>query len=88
MADGNLSALLRIGNEDLSEGSGGGYQHLNPVSGELQAMIPLAGKAEMDRAVDVLKQLPRETVLVDCVGDSEEFGLIVYESALRDGGFA
>lgn len=52
MADGNLTALLRIGNEDLTQGSGGDYEHLNPVSGEAQATIPLAGKAEMDRAVE------------------------------------
>ncbi len=37
MADGNLTALLRIGNEDLTTGSGGAYQHHNPVSGAAQA---------------------------------------------------
>lgn len=52
MADGNLTALLRIGNEDSSTGSGGDYVHLNPVSGQPQGTIPLAGKAEMDRAVE------------------------------------
>lgn len=46
------SAMLRIGNEDLGEGSGGSYDHLNPVTGALQATVPLAGKAEMDRAVE------------------------------------
>lgn len=42
--------MLRIGNEDLSEGSGGWYQHLNPVTGVPQASIPLAGKAEIGHA--------------------------------------
>lgn len=46
------SAMLRIGNEDLSEGSGGSYEHLHPVEGHVQATIPLAGAAEMNRAVD------------------------------------
>lgn len=45
------SALLRIGFEDLAEGSGGTYDHHNPVTGLLQATIPLAGKAEIDLAV-------------------------------------
>ena len=45
------SAALRIGFEDLTEGSGGTYEHHNPVSGRLQATIPLAGKIEIDRAV-------------------------------------
>ena len=45
------SAALRIGFEDLTEGSGGTYEHHNPVSGRLQAIIPLAGKIEIDRAV-------------------------------------
>jgi aldehyde dehydrogenase (NAD+) len=43
--------MLRIGDEDLETGSGGTYEHRNPVSGEVQATIPLAGKAEVDRAV-------------------------------------
>lgn len=46
------SAMIRIGNEDLDTGSGGTYDHYNPVSGEIQATIPLAGKAEIDRAVE------------------------------------
>lgn len=46
------SAMLRIGHEDLSLSSGGTYEHLNPVTQQPQARIPLAGKAEMDRAID------------------------------------
>ncbi len=45
--------MLRIGHEDVSEGSGGTYEHLHPWTGEVQARIPLAGKAEMDRAVQM-----------------------------------
>lgn len=46
------SAQLRIGNQDFAAGSGGTYDHHNPVSGELQASVPLAGAAEMDQAVE------------------------------------
>ena len=46
------SAMLRIGNEDLDTGSGGTYDHRHPVTGEVQAAVPLAGKAEIDRAVE------------------------------------
>jgi aldehyde dehydrogenase (NAD+) len=46
------SALLRIGNDDYSEGSGGTYTHLNPVTGIAQATIPLAGAKEVDLAVE------------------------------------
>lgn len=42
---------LRIGNTDLEEGSGGTYQHLNPVTQDVQASFPLAGKKEIDEAV-------------------------------------
>jgi aldehyde dehydrogenase (NAD+) len=45
------TALLRIGNEDVATGSGGTYTHRHPLTGEAQAQIPLAGQAEMDRAV-------------------------------------
>ena len=49
---GAAQALLRIGNEDFATGSGGTYTHLNPVTGEAQAEIPLAGKREVDDAVE------------------------------------
>ncbi len=42
---------LHIGNQDIAEASGGVYEHLDPVSGAVQARIPLAGAAEMERAV-------------------------------------
>ncbi|KDA01740.1 aldehyde dehydrogenase family protein [Hyphomonas oceanitis] len=41
-----------IGHKGLSSGSGGTHAHLNPVTGEKQADIPLAGKAEVDQAVE------------------------------------
>jgi len=47
--------MLRIGATDVSQGSGGTYTHCNPVTGAPQADIPLAGKAEMDAAVDRAK---------------------------------
>ncbi|MET0250075.1 MAG: aldehyde dehydrogenase family protein [Sphingobium sp.] len=46
------SSFLRIGDEALSTGSGGRFAHHHPVTGELQAHVPLAGAAEIDRAVE------------------------------------
>ena len=48
--------LLRIGNRDLATGSGGVHHHINPVSGEVQAQIPLAGAAEVDMAVEAAEK--------------------------------
>jgi aldehyde dehydrogenase (NAD+) len=45
------SVYLHVGHETLSVGSGGVYEHRNPVTGEPQAKIPLAGAAEVERAV-------------------------------------
>lgn len=42
---------LRIGHRDLAQGSGGIHDHISPVSGAVQAAIPLAGGAEVDMAV-------------------------------------
>ena len=42
---------LRVGHDSLKEGSGGTHEHVNPVSGRVQATIPLAGEAEIQRAV-------------------------------------
>ena len=41
-----------IGHKGLGKGSGGTHAHLNPVTGDKQADIPLAGKAEIDQAVE------------------------------------
>lgn len=45
-------ARIRIGHEDFDTGSGGAFDHLNPYTGIKQATIPLAGKAEIDAAVE------------------------------------
>jgi len=50
--DGSTQAHLHIGHESLDQSTGGVYQHLHPVTQEPQALIPLAGKAEMDLAVN------------------------------------
>jgi len=42
---------LRIGSERLASGSGGRFEHISPVSGQVDATIPLAGPADVDRAV-------------------------------------
>lgn len=42
---------LRIGDRELTEGSGGTWDHVNPATGKVQAQIPLAGKKEVDEAV-------------------------------------
>ncbi|OBI51987.1 aldehyde dehydrogenase [Mycobacterium sp. E796] len=42
---------LRINGEHLAEGSGGIYEHVDPATGKVNAKIPLAGKADIDRAV-------------------------------------
>ncbi|MBA4340282.1 MAG: aldehyde dehydrogenase [Hyphomonas sp.] len=41
-----------IGQEGRSNGSGGSFAHLNPVTGKKQADIPLAGAAEVNEAVE------------------------------------
>jgi aldehyde dehydrogenase (NAD+) len=48
-------AMLRIGHEDVAEASGGVFDHRHPVTGEHQAYIPLAGAAEVERAVQRAK---------------------------------
>jgi aldehyde dehydrogenase (NAD+) len=42
---------LHIGGVPHASGSGGTHQHLNPVTGKVQATIPLAGPAEIGLAV-------------------------------------
>ena len=43
---------LHIGHRELDSGSGGTFEQVNPVSNELQAIVPLAGHAEIHDAVD------------------------------------
>ncbi|MEB3070643.1 aldehyde dehydrogenase family protein [[Mycobacterium] vasticus] len=42
---------LIIGAEELTSGSGGSHEHRNPATGEVQAVVPMAGAAEVDAAV-------------------------------------
>jgi aldehyde dehydrogenase (NAD+) len=42
---------LRIGGERLTTGSGGKHEHVNPVTGQVDALVPLASSKEVDLAV-------------------------------------
>lgn len=44
---------LRIGSERLTVGSGGMHERISPVTGQVDGTIPLAGPAEIDKAVRV-----------------------------------
>lgn len=43
---------LHLAGERLASGSGGTYDHLDPFSQKIQSTLPLAGKAEVDEAVE------------------------------------
>src|SRR5690554_693426 len=43
---------LHLGGEKIASGSGGTYPHINASTGEIDAQIPLAGKNDVDRAVE------------------------------------
>jgi len=43
---------LRVGSENLHEGSEGSFRHISPVTGRPQATVPLAGAHEVRLAVD------------------------------------
>ncbi len=58
--DAIAPVMLRIGYDDLAEGSAGFHEHLNPVSGAPQAKVPLAGRAEIDRAVEKAASVAEE----------------------------
>ncbi len=45
-------AHLHIGDDQLSQGSGGVYEHVYSATGEAHGSVPLAGVAEVDAAVD------------------------------------
>ncbi|MDH6622837.1 aldehyde dehydrogenase (NAD+) [Streptomyces sp. LBL] len=47
---------LVIGGKDLTDTSGGRYEHRNPATGLVQAHIPLAGAREVDQAVAAARQ--------------------------------
>lgn len=46
------AVMLRIGEEKLSTGSGGLHRHVDPCTAEPDAEVPLAGPAEVSRAVE------------------------------------
>jgi aldehyde dehydrogenase (NAD+) len=43
---------LHIGGEARDSGSGGTHEHLNPYTQKVQAIVPLAGEAEVNEAVE------------------------------------
>jgi aldehyde dehydrogenase (NAD+) len=45
------TGALLIGDEWLSEGSGGHHVHINPATGKTQGTVPLAGLEEVHRAI-------------------------------------
>ena len=53
---------LLIGGDRLTTASGGTYDHLYPATGESNAAIPMAGAAEIDRAVESAWEAQREWV--------------------------
>lgn len=50
---------LHVGGQAHAHGSGGVHDHVSPVTGKIQARVPLAGPAEIARAID-LAQAARE----------------------------
>lgn len=50
------AVYLRIGGERLPRGSGGEHGHINPCTGKVDATIPLAGRADIDRAVQAAEE--------------------------------
>ncbi|MGV0624175.1 aldehyde dehydrogenase family protein, partial [Mycobacterium kansasii] len=55
-----LSGALLIGGERITAASGGTYRHVYPGTGLPNASIPLAGRSEVDRAVDSAWDAHRE----------------------------
>ncbi len=55
-----LSGGLLIGGDRIAETSGGTHSHIYPATGQPNAVIPLAGAAEIDRAVASAWQAHRE----------------------------
>src|ERR1700754_4154949 len=48
-----------IGGERIATGTGGTYDHHDPATGTVQAVVPLAGAADLDRAVAAAREAPR-----------------------------
>jgi aldehyde dehydrogenase (NAD+) len=45
-------ARLRFAGKSLDKGSGGVYEHVSPITGKVQAQVPLAGAKEVNEAVE------------------------------------
>jgi aldehyde dehydrogenase (NAD+) len=56
MPDSLPAPRLIIGSEELMSASGGSYEHHYPASGEVQAVVPLAGAGEVDAAVQAARE--------------------------------
>ena len=57
-----LSGALLIGGERITAASGGTYHHVYPGTGMPNAIIPLAGRREIDTAVDSAWEAHREWI--------------------------
>ncbi|WP_084398977.1 aldehyde dehydrogenase family protein [Henriciella aquimarina] len=87
---------LRIGHEDRDTGTGGSHDHLDPVTQQVQASFPLAGKTEVDEAVEkaeaakeAWRRMPPETrrdLLNRLAGLIEENAEAFAERGAVDGG--
>jgi aldehyde dehydrogenase (NAD+) len=51
-----LRSQLLIGPEWVAEGSSGTFQHINPATGRVQQVIPMAGPAEVNAAVAAARE--------------------------------
>ncbi len=62
---------LLIGGERITTTSGGMHEHIYPANGQMNAVIPLAGAGEIDRAVETGWQAHRAwmSMTVDCRRD-------------------
>jgi aldehyde dehydrogenase (NAD+) len=50
------NARIVIGSDERDAGSGGIFEHINPVTGQAQAEVPLGGASEIDEAVRAARQ--------------------------------
>jgi aldehyde dehydrogenase (NAD+) len=60
MTTASLSGGLLIGDDRIADSSGGTHAHIYPATGQPNATVPLAGAAEIDRAVASAWQAHRE----------------------------
>lgn len=51
LADSLPTPRLIVGSDELTTASGGSYQHHYPATGEVQAVVPLAGPGDVDAAI-------------------------------------